>query len=408
MARCVSLRRTLEAVAREAIAACEGGRLVEQALAGASPPEALWAAGKAAEAMARGALAALGEVPAGLVIGKDAPGRVPLAHPTLEERVAGHPVPDARSEAAACALEAAARRLSPDGRALLLLSGGASALLSAPLPPVTLEALRKTTRALVEGGARIDEINVVRRHLGRVLGGRLAQAAAGAIDVLALSDVIGDDPAAIGSGPASPDPSTLAEARALAARYGAPASVVHALGGALPETPKPGDACFERTSYRVLANPLTLRDAAAAAARSHGLEPVVRARPVTGEVADFASEVTAVAASLSPGRVFVAAGEPTVVVRGPGRGGRAQHLALLVAERIAGRALAFLAVGSDGSDGPTDAAGAAVDGDSWHRDARAARDAFDAHGWLSSRGLTIATGPTGTNLTDLFLLARAA
>ncbi len=262
MAHRVRLTAVLEQVARESIAAVEGGRLVRAALAGrAAGQQVVWAAGKAAAAMARGAACALGDdLTAGLVIDK-AP-HEPIAR--VRMRVAAHPLPDASSVAAGRALYAEASRLDPQDRALLLLSGGASSLLGAPLDGVPLAVLSDATRLLQRGGATIQEINIVRRHLGLVLGGRLAAAARGRIEVLALSDVVGDDPAAIGSGPASPDPSSLADALAAARRFALPETVLAALGSAA-ETPKPGDPLFARVTYRILANPHSLLAAAEAA-----------------------------------------------------------------------------------------------------------------------------------------------
>ena len=256
--------------ARAAIGACEGGALVAGALeaGGAGAQRAawstLWAVGKAARAMARGAgrrlrpevVADAGDLCRGaLVIDAASAG-----HPLPDERSiadagdlcrgalvidaasAGHPLPDERSVAAAEQLLAAARALAPDERALLLLSGGASALVGAPVDGLGLDELQAATRALLHGGASIREINVVRRHLTKLGGGKLAAACPGAIDVLALSDVAGDDPATIGSGPASPEPASRAEALVIARRYGVPDAALAALGrgGDNPRAEHPG------------------------------------------------------------------------------------------------------------------------------------------------------------------------
>jgi glycerate-2-kinase len=288
-----------------------------------------------------------------------------------------------------------ARAQEVEGHVLLCLSGGASALLAATVEGVSLELLKRATSRLLEGGAPIGEINVVRRHLGAALGGKLAQATRAQLEVLALSDVVGDDPAAIGSGPASPDASTLDDAKQIARKYSLPdveAALAHA-----PETAKQ-----LQVPYRILASPRTLRDEAARRAPAAR----VRVELVQGPVEEIAEEIAAL--RLSPGELWIAAGEATVKVGGSGRGGRAQHLALLVAQKIRGGDLAFVALGSDGSDGPTPAAGAAVDGDTWATGAQKALENFDSHGWLSQAGATLVTGPTGTNLTDLLLLRRRA
>lgn len=388
MAQCV---RRLEAAARAAIAACDGGAAVARALSGPHWRYVhVWAVGKAAAAMARDFGGAL----------------------VIDPRVAGHPIPDARSVAAGERLLAAARAVPADERALLLLSGGASALVAAPVAGLSLDGLQAATRALYLGGASIAELNLVRRHLTRLGGGKLAAACAGAVDVLALSDVAGDDPAVIGSGPASPEPGDRAAALAVARRYRVPDEALAALERA-GDNPRAGDPIFARGIYRVLASPATLRDEAARALAAAGLTPVVRAELVDGDVEDFAVELMERGAALAHGQVFVAAGEPTVQVRGGGLGGRAQHLALSLAAPLHGRDLAFVALGSDGRDGPTDAAGAAVDGRTLPRlaarglDAAAALARSDSHRALAAVGATIPSWPTGTNLTDLYLLGRA-
>jgi hydroxypyruvate reductase len=393
--------------ARAAIAACAGDRLVREALVGAARPDAVWAVGKAAASMALGACEAFGlDAREALVIAREADPRLP----TL---VGAHPVPDESSVRAAQALLAAARAAGDDRRVLLLLSGGASSLVGAPADGVSLDELRAATGALVRSGARIGEINAVRRRLSLFGGGKLAQATRARLDVLALSDVIGSDPAAIGSGPASPDPTSRDEALAVAMRFRLDARLVDALARA-PETAAAGDPAFTRVRYQVLADPTTLRDAAATVLARSGWRTFARAALVDGSVEDYADELAARARTLAPGEVVVAAGEPTVRVAGDGLGGRAQHLALRVARSLAGTGVTFVACGSDGSDGPTPAAGAAVDGDTWPRavaeglDPDRALERFDSHPLLSRLGATLVTDGTGTNLTDLFLLGRGA
>jgi glycerate 2-kinase len=386
------MRQRLLDLARAAIADCEGGRVVSRALTGPHWRYAwVWAVGKAAASMARDFGGAL----------------------IIDGRIAGHPLPDARSVDACAHLLLAAESVSADERALLLISGGASAMVGAPIEGLTLDDLQAATRALLDGGAPIGDINVVRRHLTRLGGGELAAACPGAIDVLAISDVDGDDPATIGSGPASPEPRDREQAVNVARAYNVPDRVIQALLR-VPENPRADHPAFARGTYRVLANPATLRDAAAARATQAGLSPIVDDRFVRGDVADFARALSSRAASLAPGEVFIAVGEPTLKVRGGGLGGRAQHVALTVAcaARNASPAFTLVACGSDGRDGPTDAAGAVVDGttaaalaDQRIDGARALADC-DSNGALSAIGAAIPRFDSGTNVTDLYLLAR--
>jgi glycerate 2-kinase len=373
--------------ARAAIGACDGGTLVAEALRGPHWRYAwVWAVGKAARAMARDSGGAF----------------------VVDTKVAGHPLPDERSVVCAEQLLAQARAVPADERALLLLSGGASALVGAPVDGLGLDELQAATRALMNGGASIREINVVRRHLTRLGGGKLAAACAGAIDVLALSDVAGDDPATIGSGPASPEPATRDEALALARRYGLSAAAIAALERA-GDNPRADHPAFARGTYRVLASPETL--AAAAARAMVGFR--VRSWPslVAGDVEEFAVDLAAAARTLSAGEAIVAVGEPTVRVRGSGTGGRAQHLALSMAAALSGTTRSFVALGSDGRDGPTDAAGAFVDGRTLQKmaargiDAAGALERCDSNRALAAVGATIPRFDSGTNLTDLYILA---
>ena len=330
---------------------------------------------------------------------------------------------DTTSRAIRCPTSAAWRRPSgcwrrrarcrPSERALLLLSGGASALVGAPVDGLTLDELRAATRALLDGGASIHEINVVRRHLTRLGGGKLAAACAGAIDVLALSDVAGDDPATIGSGPASPEPATRAEALALAQALRA------ARGGASGARARRRESARRRRGVR--ARHLSRAGVAGDAARrggardgGGGLARDGAAALVDGDVEEVAGGPRARArGALERGAALVAVGEPTVRVRGAaGGGGRAQHLALVDGGGAARRrACAFVALGSDGRDGPTEAAGAAVDGGTLRRAARRAASTSPARWRASTRiarsprvGATVARFDSGTNLTDLYIL----
>ncbi|HEX6837864.1 MAG TPA: DUF4147 domain-containing protein [Polyangia bacterium] len=382
---------TLVDEAKAAVAACDGGALVAAALRGPHWRYGwIWAVGKAARAMAR-------ETGGGFVV---------------DTTRAGHPVPDERSVACAEQLLSAARAVPFGERALLLLSGGASALVGAPVDGLTLDELVAATRALMHGGASIHEINVVRRHLTKLGGGKLAAACPGAIDVLALSDVAGDDPATIGSGPASPEPASRAEALAIARRYGVAERTLGVLEH-VDENPRADHPAFARGTYRVLASPETLRDAACRVLAASGRR--VRTWPslVAGDVDDFAVDLATQARALQPGEALVAVGEPTVRVRAGGLGGRAQHLALSMVAPLSSKTLRFVALGSDGRDGPTDAAGALVDGRTLQRmaargiDAADALERCDSYHALAAVGATIPRFDSGTNLTDLYILAAA-
>jgi hydroxypyruvate reductase len=392
----------LVAAARAAIAACDGGQLVARALRGPHWRYAwIWAVGKAARAMAR-------ETGGGFVI---------------DATRAGHPFPDERSVAAGEQLLHAAAAVPAEERALLLLSGGASALVAVPVDGLTLAELSATTRALMHGGASIHELNVVRRHLTKLGGGKLATACPGAIDVLALSDVAGDggaEPgespsarvhATIGSGPASPEPASRDAALAIARRFGAPEAALAVLER-VGENPHADAACFARGTYRILASPETLRDEAVRTVAATHLHATAWPTLIAGDVDDVAVDLAAAARTLKRGEALVAVGEPTVRVRGNGVGGRAQHLALALAAPLSSTDLAFVAVGSDGRDGPTDAAGAFVDGRTLAQfaarnvDAAAALGRCDSHRALAAVGAVIPAYDSGTNLTDLYILAR--
>jgi len=381
------------------------------------------AAGKAAAAMARALEEVAGaRIAGGLAVTKDGH-ELPVERLAL--RSAAHPVPDARSAAAGAAALAAAAAAGPDDWLLVLLSGGASALLSAPLPGLSLPDVRRTTEALLTAGAPIEELNAVRKHLTAVSGGRLARATRAArVVVLALSDVLGDDPAVIASGPCSADPTRFADALAVLDRRGARARVPGAVvahleagaRGEREESAKPGDPALARVAYRVLASSRDALAAACEAARAEGVRTVVASAALRGEARVAGARLAALArAVLADAPVLVAsAGETTVTVRGPGRGGRCQELALAAALGLEGcEGTTLLAAGTDGSDGPTDAAGAFADGETVRR-ARArgldAADALarnDAYAFFASEGGLVRTGPTRTNALDLALLLVA-
>jgi glycerate-2-kinase len=427
-------REELEGLFRAALRAVDPGEAVRGALsregsrllvAGVALPEdarcVVLAAGKAAAAMAAAFEREAGDrVVRGLVVTKDGHG-LPLAKLGLRE--AGHPLPDARSEAAGAEALALAESAGADETLVVLLSGGASALTSCPQPGLRLEELRETTDLLLRAGAGIAELNCLRKHLTRVAGGRLAAAASRAreIVVLAISDVIGDDWATLGSGPCAPDPSTYADALAVLRRRGllerVPAAVRShleaGLAGLRPESPKPADPALARVRSVLVASNRDALAAAGAAGRARGLAVHVLTDRLHGEARDAGRRLAALARALRPGpaRLLLAGGETTVSVRGRGRGGRAQELALAAAVALEGDSrVALLAAGTDGSDGPTPAAGAFGDGGTLARGAAAgvdARDALaenDAYGFFTREGGCFVTGPTGTNVMDLVLV----
>jgi hydroxypyruvate reductase len=355
----------------------------------------------------------------GLVVVKDG-----YARPTARVRVveAGHPIPDARGLAAAQELLALARAATADDLVLFLISGGGSALLPAPPPPITLEEKRRLTSLLLTAGATIAELNAVRKHVSQLKGGQLAHAAAPArILTLALSDVIGNQLDVIASGPTAPDPTTFADALAVIERFAVrdrtPRAVLDRLEagarGELPETPKPDDPLFARVTNVVIGDNALVAEAAAAAARALGYAPVVLTHAFAGEAREVARDFVARGRALTPPACLIAAGETTVTVRGKGVGGRCQEFALAAAIGVAGDpSLTVLAAGTDGTDGPTAAAGAIADGQTV---ARAAAGRLDVHSALAdndaftffhSLGDLVSPGPTGTNLLDLYLLVH--
>jgi glycerate 2-kinase len=377
-------------------------------------------AGKAGASMARGVEAILGaRVSEGFVVVKDGY-RLPASRVEIAE--AGHPVPDGRGLAASARLLALAESATAEDLVLFLVSGGGSALTPAPAPPITLEEKQAVTRLLLAAGATINELNAVRKHLSRFKGGLLARAAAPAtVLTLALSDVIGDPLDVIASGPTAPDSTSYAEALAVLERRGVvdrtPGSVLERLGaggrGEIPETPKRGDPVFERVTNLVIGNNALVVDAAAAEAARLGYRPHVLTRSLQGEARDVARELLGRARAMPGPACLIAGGETTVTVRGRGRGGRCQELALAAALHLgAAEDLVVLAAGTDGTDGPTDAAGGLVDGSTVARGRTAGFEAArmladnDAHTFLAAVGDRLVTGPTNTNLLDLYLVLR--
>ncbi len=378
---------------------------------------AMLAVGKAAFGMAKAAVQALGDRlrPSDvLLVTHDEA----VATVRLEALRSGHPLPDVRGFAAAREIERRAAALGGDDLALVLISGGASALLPAPAPGVPLEDKLEVTRQLLRGGATIHELNAVRKHLSTTKGGGLLrQLRPARVITLALSDVIDNDPSVIGSGPTAPDPSTFVDAYTVLERCSAvqacPASVRRrfeaGISGGLEETPKPGDPVFDGAIYRIVGgNRTSVRAMAAASGPAVEIEP----EPLEGEArevgATFARRFAA-----SPPSAYVAGGETTVTVCGGGSGGRNQELALAFALEAAKGPLAdrddwvFLAAGTDGRDGPTDAAGGMVDASTAARIRRAgvdpivALDDNDSYRALEAANALLRTGATGTNVADV-------
>lgn len=340
----------------------------------------------------------------------------------IEVIEAGHPVPDAAGRAAAQRLLESVKGLGPDDLLVCLISGGASALLALPAPGITLADKQAVTRALLKSGANIAEINCVRKHLSAIKGGRLAAAAApAAIVTLAISDVPGNHPAVIGSGPTVPDPSTFAEARAILAKYAIepPPNVALRLADATDETPKPGDPHFGRSKYVMIAAPHLALEAAAAEARDAGITAVVLSDAVQGEAREVALVHAAIARQVASGRfivgdravmppaVLLSGGETTVTIRGKGRGGRNTEFLLALALALDGHpGISALACDTDGIDGTEDNAGAIylphskVRADARGLDLKARLADNDGWSVFSALGDLVVTGPTLTNVTD--------
>ena len=320
---------------------------------------------------------------------------------------AAHPVPDEAGERAAVRMLASVQGLSADDLVLCLISGGASALLAAPAPGLTLADKRAINKALLASGAAIGEMNCVRKHLSAVKGGRLAAASWPARVVsLIVSDVPGDDLSVIGSGPTVPDPTTCGDALAILARY----NIQLPAHGRLSETPKPGDPLFQRVENLLIASPITSLRAAAAAARAAGVTPLVLGAAIEGEAREVARVMAGIALScrrhgepLAPPCVLLSGGETTVTVRGEGRGGRNAEFALALALALDGAPGIFALAGdTDGIDGSEDNAGAYVAPDTLTgRDGRAALDDNDAYSVFAASGGLVVTGPTLTNVNDI-------
>jgi len=417
----VSSRQLLETLYRTAVAAAHPSRCLAPHLPDAPLQGGLiiLAAGKAAGAMTEAAEQHyLARMPAGRLTGI-AVTRHGYARPTRQIAVveAGHPVPDAAGIAGTERALALADAAAKDDLVLVLLSGGASANWIAPAAGITLAEKQATTRALLRSGANIGEMNTLRKHLSRIKGGRLARHAYPAtLATLAISDVPGDDPTVIGSGPTVPDPTTLEDARAIVRRFALdlPAAVAQALADPTNETPKTGDRIFADTNYRIVARPADSLRAAQAKASAAGYECVMLGDRLQGEARDVAAEHARLAREYAAqGRrvAILSGGELTVTLHGQGRGGPNQEYALALAIHLDGApGIAALAGDTDGTDGgrgrPDDPAGAFVDPTTLSRARAAGLDpaAFladnDSTGFFNGIGDLFTPGPTFTNVTD--------
>ncbi|HTZ41048.1 MAG TPA: glycerate kinase [Syntrophales bacterium] len=384
--------------------------------------------GKAAYPMTRSLVDAFRDrIAGGVVVTKygHAPGG------TLSENIAifeaGHPVPDENGVAGASRAVELLKTADRETLVVCLISGGGSALFVAPADGLSLDDKQVMTRILLRGGADIVELNTVRKHLSRVKAGRLAEAASPArVISLILSDVIGDPLDFIASGPTSPDTTTWADALSIVTRYDTagemPQNILQLLRdgseGKIPDTPKKGDPVFDRVENIIIGSNRIATEAARQEARDLGYEPVVLTTELQGEARDAARwlyrQLLESQSCLTSGRkriALIAGGESTVTVRGKGLGGRNTEMALAFAMDIAGTTgITFLSAGTDGTDGPTDAAGAIVDGQTLSKaraldlDPQAFLDDNDSYHFFEKVGGLVKTGPTGTNVMDLQII----
>ncbi|HUL10439.1 MAG TPA: glycerate kinase [Candidatus Acidoferrum sp.] len=405
------LRRLFEA----ALGAADPARCVPSHLPAAPTGRTIVVgAGKAAAKMARAVEDHWGGPLSGLVVTRYGHG-VPCER--IEVVEAAHPVPDAAGQQAAARILETVRGLSADDLVLCLISGGGSALLALPAPGLTLDDKRAVNRALLKSGANIAEMNCVRKHLSAIKGGRLAAAAAPARVVsLLISDVPGDDPAVIASGPTVPDPTTFADALAVLEKYRItePAAALARLRAAKDETPKPGGPRFARVETTIIARPQDALEAAAAAARQAGVTPVILGDSIEGEAREVALVHAGIARQVrrhgqpaAAPAVLLSGGETTVTVRGQGRGGRNAEFLLALAVALQGEpGIHAVAGDTDGIDGTEDNAGALLDPTSLARaaavgiDAKRALADNDGYGFFAGLGDLIITGPTRTNVND--------
>lgn len=418
-----NLGRDANAILTAALAAADPTVAVEQALRSREDLDSfkrifVIGGGKASGTMAMAAEHYLGgRIYGGCVNVKDGDG---ARTRSIELRRCGHPVPDERGLAGTKRIIAICEQAAEGDLVLCLISGGASALMPAPAASVTLAEKQETTRLLLACGADIHEINTIRKHISATKGGQLARIAAPARVVsLILSDVVGDDPATIASGPTAPDPTYFADAVAIVDKYDLrlrlPRRVSERLLNGAQETPKPGDPVFDSVENLVIGSNQKSLEAAAGAARELHYHPLILSSFVEGETRDVARMHAAIARQVrvhgqpvATPACIISGGETTVTLRGDGKGGRNQEFALAAAIDISGMENTIvLSAGTDGTDGPTDAAGAIADGSTLQRSKRNAAEALeanDSYRFFEELGDLIITGATGTNVMDLHVL----
>jgi len=409
------MRALLEESFRAAVAAADPLRILAPHLP--PPPKGrsfVAAAGKAAASMALAAEKHFQGELGGIAITRYGHGL-----PTKRIRVveAGHPVPDAAGEAAAREILQKARSLKEDDLLLALLSGGGSSLLSLPAEGISMADLKAVTTQLLRSGATIQEINTVRKHLSAIQGGRLAAACRAPVLALIISDVTGDDPTHIASGPCAPDPTTYRDALDVLRKYriSPPAAVKARFERAADETPKPGDPVFRRVENRIIATAHRSLEAAAEVFAKKNIQPVILGDTITGEAAEVAKvmaglvrEIRKYSSPFRPPVALISGGECTVTLRSEGgRGGRCAEFLLSLAIEVQGLDQVWaMAADTDGIDGSEDNAGAFMTPDSVDRasskglDAKALLAKHDSYGFFSALGDLLVTGPTRTNVND--------
>ena len=402
------MRRLLEESFRAAVAAADPLQILAPHLP--LPPKGrtfVAAAGKAAASMALAVEKNFPSEVEGIAITRYGHGL-----PTKKIRVieAGHPIPDEAGEAAASEILQRARELKSDDLLLALLSGGGSSLLSLPAADIPMADLKTVTQQLLRSGAAIQEMNTVRKHLSAIHGGRLAAASRAPVVALIISDVTGDDPTHIASGPCAPDPTTYKDALGILERYrvSTPASVKARFEKAADETPKPGDPVFSKVQNKVIATAHRSLEAAAEVFSTQGIRPVLLGDTITGEASEVAKVMAALVreirkyqAPFKPPVALISGGECTVTLRGEGgRGGRCSEFLLSLGIETGG--VWAIAADTDGIDGSEGNAGAILTPESMNRgaDPKVLLARHDSYGFFSALGDLVVTGPTRTNIND--------
>jgi hydroxypyruvate reductase len=385
------MRELLEASFRAAVAAADPLQILAPHLP--PPPKGrtfVAAAGKAAASMALAAEKSFQGELSGVAVTRYQHGL-----PTQRIRVveAGHPVPDQAGEQAARNILQEAQKLKEDDLLLVLISGGGSSLLSLPAPGVSMGQLKALTGQLLRSGAEIREMNTVRKHLSAIAGGRLAAASRAPVVALIISDVVGDDPTHIASGPCAPDPTTIDDAKAILAKYRIE------FRGPFSESPKTGSA-----TNKVIATALRSLEAAARVFEERGIRPVILGDTITGEAREVGREMAALARRSKGPAALISGGECTVTIEGEGgRGGRCSEFLLSLGIELGGlQNLWAIAADTDGIDGSEDNAGAILTPTSIARgpDAKGHLARHDSYGFFSALGDLVVTGPTRTNVND--------